>query len=70
MKRVLIQIPDKLYEELQGVVGVGYYASLNELVRQALREEIEIVKEQMKRLGSAMLEVKRGKMLTEKQVLG
>ncbi|MBR9677764.1 MAG: ribbon-helix-helix protein, CopG family [Nanoarchaeota archaeon] len=70
MKRVLIQIPEKLYEDLQEIVNMGYYASLNELVRQALREEVEVVKEQMKRLSSTLVEVKKGKLLTEKQVLG
>ncbi len=70
MKRVLIQIPDKLYGGLQEIVDMGYYASLNELVRQALREEMEVVKEQMKRLSSPLVEVKKGKLLTEKKVLG
>jgi Arc/MetJ-type ribon-helix-helix transcriptional regulator len=70
LKRVLIQLPDSLHDDLQKIVDRGYYASLNELVRQALREEVEVVKEQMKRLSAALVEVKRGKLLSEKQVMG
>lgn len=41
MKAVQVQVPEKLYEEMQALVRNGWCASEEELLRDALRRYVE-----------------------------
>jgi Arc/MetJ-type ribon-helix-helix transcriptional regulator len=42
MKTINISLPDKLKSQADNLIKSGYYASFSDLVRTALRHELEI----------------------------